>query len=65
MLSMVITLSMSHASQPNCGALLLCMVVIDSIHRACESNVRQLTYAAGVQCQKLKRSDIGLTGSIG
>jgi hypothetical protein len=40
LLSMVIALSMSHAWQPHSGALLLCMVVSDSIHRTCKSDVR-------------------------
>jgi hypothetical protein len=38
-LSMVIALSMSRACQPHGGALLLCMVVSDSIHRTCKSDV--------------------------
>jgi hypothetical protein len=42
LLSMVIALSMSRACQPHCSALLLFMVVIDSIHRTCESDVSSL-----------------------
>jgi hypothetical protein len=42
MLSMVIALSMSRACQPHSGALLLCMVVSDSIHRTCKSDVSAL-----------------------
>jgi hypothetical protein len=41
-LSMVIALSMSRACQPHGGALLLCMVVSDSIHRTCKSDVSAL-----------------------
>jgi hypothetical protein len=42
LLSMVIALSMSRACQPHSGALLLCMVVSDSIHRTCKSDVSAL-----------------------
>jgi hypothetical protein len=42
MVSMVIALSMSRACQPHSGALLLCMIVSDSIHRTCKSDVSAL-----------------------